>query len=227
MTGEDPLALSAEARREIGEEVLGWVLAHFDEIEKRALYPEVEGERLAESIREPLPVEGSAPSAVLKTFIERIALFGRNNGHPRMFGYVSSPGGFMATLADLLASTVNQNVTSWRSAPAATEVEHLVIGWLGELLGFPGRGLLTSGGSMANLTALTVALRARAGVDVREQGVQALAESPVIYASSFVHMSIAKACELLGIGRRALTLIPPDGDGSSTRARSRARSQRT
>jgi glutamate/tyrosine decarboxylase-like PLP-dependent enzyme len=83
----------------------------------------------------------------------------RHNGHPRFFGYVSSPGTAIASVADFLASTLSANLPAWRSAPAPTELEHLTIDWIKEALGLtPGAsGLFTSGGSMANLTALAAA----------------------------------------------------------------------
>jgi glutamate/tyrosine decarboxylase-like PLP-dependent enzyme len=61
---------------------------------------------------------------------------GRHNGHPRMFGYVQSSASFAGVAGDLLASALNQNVTSWRSAPSATTIEHQVIEWLKEMVGF-------------------------------------------------------------------------------------------
>src|SRR6185295_8592476 len=94
----------------------------------------------------------------------------RHNGHPRFFGYVASPATAPGAFADLIASALNANVTSWRSGPAATEVENTVINWLASLIGYssaaqPANGLLTSGGSMANLTALLIAQRDKALTD--------------------------------------------------------------
>ena len=57
-----------------------------------------------------------------------------------MFGYVQSSGSFAGVIGDLLASALNQNVTSWRSAPAATTIEHQVIEWMKELVGFAPTG---------------------------------------------------------------------------------------
>src|SRR3712207_5086393 len=93
----------------------------------------------------------------------------RQNGHPRMFGYVASPAAPAGAYATLLASALNSNVTSWRSAPSATAVEKTVVRWLAEMIGYARAGvneacggLLTSGGSMANLNALFVAHRSKA-----------------------------------------------------------------
>src|SRR5207244_7851090 len=77
----------------------------------------------------------------------------RHNGHPRFFGYVASPATPPGAFADLIASALNSSVTSWRSGPAATEVERMVVQWLGSLIGYTNnaQGLMASGGSMVNL----------------------------------------------------------------------------
>jgi glutamate/tyrosine decarboxylase-like PLP-dependent enzyme len=106
-------------------------------------------------------------------------------------------------------------VTSWRSGPAATEIERTVVGWLAELIGYssavnPAHGLLTSGGSMANLTALLMAHRAKADPDVASSGLWNAGAPMTIYASDQIHMSIPKAADILGLGRAQVRLIPCD-----------------
>src|SRR5207253_123940 len=137
----------------------------------------------------------------------------RHNGHPRFFGYIASPSTPVGAYADLLASTLNQNVTSWRSSPAATEVERLVVRWLAELVGYASesQGLLTSGGSMANLTALFMAHRDKAPQDVAAKGLQRALDAPMtIYASDQVHLSIPKAADILGLGREQVRAVASD-----------------
>ena len=80
----------------------------------------------------------------------------------RFFGYVLGSGEPAAAAADLLASVLNQNVTAWRSGPAAVTLERTVVGWLAQAIGCAGfRGSLTGGGSSANLMALTMAREAK------------------------------------------------------------------
>ena len=125
---------------------------------------------------------------------------------PRFFGYVLGSGEPVAAGADLLASVINQNVTAWRSGPAAVTLEHLVVGWLAQAIGCAGfRGSLTGGGSSANLMALAMARESR--LSANEHGVR---DVGTVYASEQAHMSIAKAVALLGIGRDHLRLIPCD-----------------
>lgn len=129
-----------------------------------------------------------------------------------MFGYVQSPGTAIAAYADLLASALNANLTVWRSAPAGVELERLTIDWIRQILGFePGAaGLFVSGGSMANLSALTTARRAKAPGDIVNRGAQASDRAMRVYASTETHHSIVKAATLLGIGRDNVRLVSVD-----------------
>jgi glutamate/tyrosine decarboxylase-like PLP-dependent enzyme len=127
----------------------------------------------------------------------------------RFFGYVLGSGDPVAAVADLLASVLNQNVTAWRSAPAAVTVERAVLQVVAEAIGCQGfTGSLTSGGSSANLMGLAMAREAR--VPANESGLAGDCRKPVIYASEEVHMSIPKAVAALGIGRQNLRLIRTD-----------------
>jgi aromatic-L-amino-acid/L-tryptophan decarboxylase len=113
---------------------------------------------------------------------------------PAFFGYVQSPPSPVAVASDLLASAADQNVTSWRSGPAATAVEHQTLRWLGELVGFDASatGMLLGGGSAANLTALLIALRTATGPDDDRRQMR-------VYASADTHFSVAKAVAALGL----------------------------
>jgi aromatic-L-amino-acid/L-tryptophan decarboxylase len=125
---------------------------------------------------------------------------------PRFFGYVLGSGEPVAAVGDLLASVLNQNVTAWRSAPAAVTIERVVVRWLAESLRCRGFvGSLTGGGSSANLMALAMAREAR-----ERAGEGGVRPGGVVYASSEVHMSIPKALGLLGLGHHALRTVPVD-----------------
>jgi glutamate/tyrosine decarboxylase-like PLP-dependent enzyme len=125
----------------------------------------------------------------------------------RRLPYVLGSGEPIAALADFYASVLNQNVTAWRSSPAAVTIERSVIRSLAEAIGCEGFvGSFTSGGSLANLMGLTMARESRAPAN------DAGAEPGVVYASEEVHMSIPRAVAVLGIGRANLRLIPVADD---------------
>src|SRR6266513_1289815 len=122
--------------------------------------------------------------------------------YPRMFGYVQSPGTALAAFADLLASTLNANLTVWRSAPAPVELERLTIDWIRQILGFNAQagGLFVSGGSMANFAAIAAARQTKDYSSGRLR----------IYASNETHFSVSKAAALLGIGRENVRYVAVD-----------------
>src|SRR4051794_12914914 len=107
-----------------------------------------------------LPAEGESVDDLLAACAAVLAAGRRTT--PAFFGYVQSPPAPVAAAADLLASAADQNVTSWRSGPAAAAVERQTLRWLGEFVGFDAAatGILVGGGSAANLTALLIAMRA-------------------------------------------------------------------
>jgi glutamate/tyrosine decarboxylase-like PLP-dependent enzyme len=144
-----------------------------------------------------LPQDGVELGPLLRA-CEALLAEGRRTA-PTFFGYVLAPPSPIGVAGDLLASAANQNVTSWRSAPAATELELLTIRWLGQLVGFSDHatGLLVGGGSAANLTGMLLALEARGADDADRR-------SLVAYASEEAHFSIAKAAAVLGVQLRTI-----------------------
>jgi glutamate/tyrosine decarboxylase-like PLP-dependent enzyme len=193
---------SADEIRAWGNSVIELMVDYLDNLREGKVYPDATSREIRDRLDATLPKDGAGFEDLLKTFRETIIPFSRQNAHPRMFGYVQSPGTPTAALADLLASVLNANLTAWRSAPAAVELERLTIDWIRQILGFgPGAGgLFLSGGSMANLTALATAREAKGISSGRGR----------LYASSETHHSIMKAAALLGIGRENVRLVEVD-----------------
>jgi aromatic-L-amino-acid/L-tryptophan decarboxylase len=200
------LDISAGEFRRLAEQVTQLTSEYLNTLDSRSIFPDATGTATEQIFRTPLPEEGLSLKSLdgLKDIIDHSRA---QNG--RFFGYVLGSGEPVAALADLLASVLNQNVTAWRSGPAAVTIERTVVNWLADAIGCSGfQGSLTGGGSAANLMGLAMARESR--MRVSETG---MVNSPqgVVYASEEVHMSIPKALALLGIGRRNLRLIPTDG----------------
>jgi len=159
-----------------------------------------------------LPVDPQAPEEIYQEFLDYILPYPIGNIHPRFWGWVFGTGTILGALADLLASSMNTN-SGDMSYHSALYVEHQVLNWLKEMLGYPASasGLLTSGCSAANLIGLTVARNSRAGFDLRQQGLRSAPHQMTLYASQEIHSSIQKTAELLGLGSQALRLLPVDG----------------
>jgi aromatic-L-amino-acid decarboxylase len=133
-------------------------------------------------------------------------------GHPRFYAYVSGAGTVPGAAADLLASGLNMNAGGWRLGPSAVEIEMALTRWLAcDMFGMPegSAGALTSGGAMANLIALKVARDARAGWDIRADGVAA---GPPLgfYLSSETHVVSDRAADMLGVGADNVRHVPVD-----------------
>ena len=193
---------SADEIRDWGNSVIQLMTDYLCNLRDRGVYCHMFSRRIRDRLDATLPTEGTDFDGLLRVFREDIIPFSRQNAHPRMFGYVQSPGTPIAAFADLLASTLNANLTVWRSAPAPVEVERLTIDWIRQILGFNAEagGLFVSGGSMANLAALAAARQTKDCSSGRLR----------IYASSETHFSIVKAAALLGIGRENVCHIAVD-----------------
>jgi glutamate/tyrosine decarboxylase-like PLP-dependent enzyme len=134
------------------------------------------------------------------------------NIHPRFWAWFMGAGNFTGALAEFLAAVDGSNLGGGNTAPAL--LDRQVVRWLREIVGFPetASGTLTSGGSAGNLVALAVARNAKAGLDLRAEGVSALPKPMRFYASDQVHSCHQRALEILGLGQKALHLVPSVAD---------------
>jgi aromatic-L-amino-acid/L-tryptophan decarboxylase len=160
------------------------------------------------------PEGGDSLEQVARQITEATARFPRRNTHPGFFGWVAPSGLPSDALANAMVSVLNENVGGYWASPVGTTVERTVIGWLAELSGFPAsaEGVLLSGGSMANMTAIAVALARRYGADFRHRGLTGLgrSESPTVVCSRETHFSIRRAVAMLGLGIDNIVTIDTD-----------------
>ena len=162
-------------------------------------------EATQERLRSELPIDGQTLDQVLDEVESDILPYPYGNSHPRFWGWVNGSALPVGILGDLLASTLNANVGAFHHS--ATFVEEQVLDWMRSLLDYPGGdGILTSGGSMANLLGVNAAVVAKAGFDLRKQGLHG-GPQLVVYQSSQTHNSVQKSVEMLGIGSAHLRCI--------------------
>lgn len=201
----NPIEISPEQFKSLSEQFLAIAIDYLKEMDYRSIPAKGSGEEIEHIFRAPLPEIGLADEA-LRAFSDVVRHSRAQNG--RFFGYVPSSGETAGAATDLLCSVLNQNVTAWRSAPAAVTLEKTVVSWLARMVSCPEfRGVLCGGGSAANLMGLAMAREAK--VPANTSGIPS-GPGLALYASTEVHMSIPKAIALLGIGRDKLRLIPVD-----------------
>ncbi len=138
----------------------------------------------------------------------------RRTSHPGFFGFVAPSGLPTDPLSHALVAALNQNVTGYPASPAGATIERTVVKWLAALVGYNEQagGVLLSGGSMANMTAIGTALIHRFGASLRREGLVATAgaRQPKIICSQAVHFSIQRAAGLLGIGTDNVVCVDVD-----------------
>jgi aromatic-L-amino-acid decarboxylase len=199
------LDVSPEEFRRLAEEIVELAAGYLASLDSRAAFPRTGGDETERLFHTPIPETGVGHDSL--SLLKQIADYSRvQNG--RFFGYVLGSGEPVAALADLFASVLNQNLTAWRSGPAAITIERTVVEWIAQALGCGGfRGSLTGGGSSANLMGLTMARESKLAANEKglDQG-----QRGTVYASREIHMSIGKSVALLGMGRENLRLIPTD-----------------
>lgn len=210
--GASRLDPTADEIRQLGNDAIDAVAEYYDSVSSLRVFPNVTASEISSRLEATIPEVGEDFSRLLAVFRDVIIPMSRHNGHPRFFGYVASPGTAATAIADLLTSALNATVTSWRSATVAAQLERVTIDWIKQIIGYDVRaeGLFVSGGSMANLSALAVARRIKAGTDVSTTGAHALNQAMRIYMSEEGHHSIVKAAALLGIGTSNVRLVSVD-----------------
>jgi len=204
----DPGAFRSEAHR-----LVDWISRYLEGAER---YPVLSRVRPGE-IRDALPASppaGPEPLEAILADVDRIVVPGLTHwNHPGFFAYFanSSPG--PAVLAEALAAAFNANAMLWKTAPAATEMELVVLDWLRQMLGLPAGlfGVIQDTASTSTLVALAAARQAVPGLDVRRRGLVGQARLRM-YASEHAHSSVEKAGIVLGIGQEGFRSIPVDGE---------------
>jgi aromatic-L-amino-acid decarboxylase len=213
-----PIEMDPEAFRRSGYEIVDRLAELIRTIADRPVTRGLSREAIHGPLRadRPLPSGGEDAEALLRRAADLVLDLSLYNGHPRFWGYITSPPAPIGILGDLLASGVNANLGAWKLSPVASEIEGQTVRWIAELLGYPTDcgGLLVSGGNVANFVGFLAGRAARAGWDVRTLGLRAASEPPLrFYASTETHTWVQKAADLFGFGTEAIGWIPADAEG--------------
>ena len=196
-----------ESMRSLGHRMIDDMVEYVKTVRKRPVWQHA-ADDVKEHFSAPLPCDPQSPEEIYEEFCTYVLPYPVGNIHPRFWGWVIGTGTMFGAFAEFLAASMNTN-TGGVDYHSANYVEKQVIDWFKELLGFPesASGLLTSGCSAANLIGMAVARNAKAGFNLRQNGLQAAQEKMVLYASEEAHSSVQKAVELLGMGSDSLRLI--------------------
>jgi aromatic-L-amino-acid decarboxylase len=177
-----------------------------------AVLPRLDRDVLSEILSEPFPDEGIGIERLFALIRKRVVPNSTAIAHPRFLAYVLGPPNGIAPFADAIASALNQNCNFWQLSPAASVIERKVIEWLSGLFAYPeaAGGILTSGGSMATLVALSAAIHDKFPGDFRKTGLQSSQAPLVVYTSEEAHRCVEKDAVILGLGLNNVRKIPVD-----------------
>jgi aromatic-L-amino-acid decarboxylase len=180
------------------------VVRHLERVALQRASDEEGGIEAARRVIEPLPERGQALEPLLDLYFGELLPKGYNMLSPGALSYVTGGGLFHAAVAEFVAAATNPYVGFWYATPGCAQIEQTVVRWFCDLVGLPADagGVLTSGGSMANLTAIVTARTVRLGEDFSRG---------TFYASDQLHHSIEKAIAFAGFSQKNLRVLPCDG----------------
>ena len=198
------LELSKEEMKQYGYQVIDTIVEHFDTQHTKKPVASASREEMDTLFNTKVPKNATDFKEVLDFVTKEVLPNSTIVSHPKSYSFVPGPSNYVSVMADTLATGFNIFSGGWAASPAAAELEIVTMNWLLKLFKFPakkGGGLFTSGGSMANLTALVTARRQRLGDDFSKG---------VIYLSDQAHSSNIKAIRVLGFKKEQVRIIPTD-----------------
>jgi aromatic-L-amino-acid decarboxylase len=191
--------------RDCAREALEWLLRHHATLQDQGIGLTASRPEMEALLREPAPETPSDFAAVLAEFDAKVAAYCFRVNHPRFLAFIPSAPTFVSVLGDLLCAGTNFFAGVWKEGAGAAQVELLVLDWFKQVLGYPpeAAGILTGGGSEANLTALVVA---RERLSFEERG------RAVLYLTEHRHWSNDRAAKVIGLRPDQLRPVPADDE---------------
>jgi aromatic-L-amino-acid/L-tryptophan decarboxylase len=186
-----PLEPSAEQMREMLADASERIVEHIDSLASQSAAYDEDGRAVARALAEPLPSAGTGFGELMDLLFDQAVPPSFNTAGPGYLAYIPGGGVFPSAIADLVANAINRYVGVWVAAPGLVQLETNVVRWFCGMIGYPeeSAGILTSGGSLANFTAVVTARREHLLDDLRVG---------TIYTSDQTHHSVRKAAVLAG-----------------------------
>ena len=201
-----------------GARALAWIHEYLAHPERVPVLAQVAPGDVRRQLPARPPREGEPMNAILDDF-ERVVLPGITHwNHPAFFAYFAISASIPGIVGETLAAALDVNGMLWKSSPAATELEQVVLDWLRGMVGLPDEagwfGLITDTASISTMLALAAAREAHAELDVRERGLAGRADLPTlrVYCSEHAHSSVDKGAITLGLGHANVVKISADAE---------------
>ncbi len=207
--------IAGDAFRKHLHEMADWIADYREGIATQKISPTAPPGAIRAALPAAAPEEGEAIEAIMADFERVIAPGITQWAHPQFMGYFGATTTGPGILAEMLTAALNVNAMTWRTSPAATELETVVLGWLQQWLGLDGEfdGVVYDTASVSTMHALAAA-REEASTSVRTLGLSGRSELPIfrVYASDQAHSSVEKAAIALGLGEHNVRRIASDSE---------------
>ncbi|MDQ3537915.1 MAG: aminotransferase class V-fold PLP-dependent enzyme [Actinomycetota bacterium] len=202
---DDPLGLDPQAMRQLGYATVDFLVDRLGDPEAASVTRGATPAEMAGRVDAAQPGAGTDFQAILDDLGRNVLPFASRCDHPRYFAFVPGSGTWPAALGDLIAGALNIYAGSWQESAGPSQVELVVLDWFKSWIGYPpgAAGVLVTGGSAANMTALACAREALLG---------AMSERVVAYVSDQAHSSIVRAARVLGFRPDQVRVLPTDDD---------------
>jgi aromatic-L-amino-acid decarboxylase len=205
--------MSKEDFRRLGHDLIDWIADYFHDIDQRPVLAAIEPGSLKAQLPSTPPLQGEPMEEIIADLDRLIVPALTHWSHPSFFAYFATSTSAPGIFGELLSAAFDNKAMLWRTSPASTELEEVVLDWLRQMMGLdPGMlGIIYDTASVSSLHAIAAA---REGVEqrIREDGMSGRPDLPLlrVYVSEQSHSSIEKAVITLGLGQRGLRKIPTD-----------------
>jgi aromatic-L-amino-acid/L-tryptophan decarboxylase len=191
--------------RRLGYEIIDRIITHYERLPALPAMRRHTRRELESALWSALPAQPADLTNTLDTITQYVFGSIGHLNHPRFFGFIPTPGNFVSAMADVLVAAYTPFCGTWIEGSGPAVIELNTIEWLCALFGFPSTagGLFLSGGSLANLTALTVVRESKPGSD---------RASHHFYCSDQTHASVDRALRIIGYRNDQLRRLPCDAD---------------
>ncbi|MGH9819443.1 MAG: pyridoxal phosphate-dependent decarboxylase family protein [Pyrinomonadaceae bacterium] len=202
--------MSPEEFRRHGYKIIDWIADYYDRIENLPVLSQVQPDWLKDNLPATPPESGEDFGEIFADVEKLILPAVTHWNHPNFHGLFSTSTSGVGVFGEMLAAAFDMKAMLWRTAPASTELEDVVLDWLRQMIGLPDdfEGIIYDTASVSTMHAIAAA-RERADLDIREQGMSGRDDLPLmrVYCSEHVHSSIDKGVITLGLGTRSLRKI--------------------
>jgi aromatic-L-amino-acid decarboxylase len=205
--------MTSQQFRESGKQLIDWLADYYEQVERYPVLAQVAPGEIRTSLPAQPPQSGTEFRHVIQEVNSKIMPGITHWQSPNFFAYFPANASEPSVLGDLLSSGLGVQGMLWATSPSCTEVETLVMDWLGLPDAFlssgSGGGVIQDSASSSSLSAILAARERATGFRSNEDGCR---EELIAYTSTQAHSSIEKDVKVAGIGRRNLRLIDVDAD---------------